>query len=256
MKPFFSALWRIISFWSWPAAYRRYVDKVCTSGYAAEPSTIALLVARLLFPLAIFYFLGRIRIVGQKNARLQGRFIFCPNHTTMLDPIVMYGALRHRFVRAVSAHETFRALGGLTGIFLSKLGVMPVDRSHGKTVMVPLIDLMVRGESLEMFPEAKISPSGKPLPYKLGAAVISNAAFDQLGGLEAVGIVPVYIDYHSRHEASALNFWKMGFHWRGGVTVTFCEPIWLADLEDRDPSHVMELVRKSIEACRCSKLPR
>lgn len=210
---------------------------------------MALFVAWLLFPLAIFHFLGRLRIVGEPNARLKGRFIFCPNHSTMLDPIVMYGALQHRFVRAVSAYETFRTLGGLTGIFLSKLGVMPVDRSQGRTVMAPLIDLMAGGESLEMFPEGKISPSGKLLPFKLGPAVIANTVFDQLGGQEAVAIVPVHINYHSRHESSALNFAKMGFHWRGGVTVTFCEPIWLADLKDRDPSHVMDLVRRSIEAC-------
>lgn len=122
--------------------------------------------------------------------------------------------------------------------------------------MVPLIDMMVRGESLEMFPEGKISTSGKMFPFKLGPAVIANTAFDQLGGREPVAIVPVNICYHSRHEASALNFWKMGFHWRGGVTVTFCEPIWLGELEDRDPSHVMDLVRKSIEACSCPTLPR
>jgi hypothetical protein len=39
----------------------------------------------------------------------------------------------------------------------------------------------------------------------------------------------------------------MGFKWRKGVTIIFCEPIWLNDLEDRDPCVVMAKVKAAIE---------
>lgn len=255
MNRFFAVLMRILCVWTWPREYRKYIDKITTSGYISQPSTFWWFISRVLFRFCAFIWVGRIRIVGEENLRAPGRLIFCPNHSSLLDAVVMFPSVG-RPVRAIGAYETLRTAGGLTGVFLTKIGVVPVDRSVGRTVIEPAIELMVRGDSLAMFPEGRISPTGQMLPFKLGPGYITAAAFERLGGGELIGLVPVLISYHRRHNATALHFWRMGFRWRGGVTVTVCKPIYLNDVEDRDPANLMRMVREAIEAVPCPTLPR
>lgn len=254
MKRFLAVLMRVVCVWTWPGAYRRHIDKITTSGYLGQPSPALRSFARQLFRVLAFIWVGRVRIIGERTVQLPERLIFCPNHSSLLDAVVMFSSMK-RPVRAMGAYETLRAGGGLVGIFLTKIGVFPVDRAHGSTVIGPATDLVVAGESLCMFPEGRISPTGELLPFKLGAAVIGMCADDRLGRRERIGYVPVQICYHRRHNETALNFWKMGFRWRAGATITICEPIWLDQIAGRNPQKVMDLIRDSIAACGCPTLP-
>lgn len=256
MKRLASVLLRILCVWTWADAYRRYIDKITTSGYIGKPSPIWRFFSRCLFRTAGFFWVGKVRIVGEENLLTPGRLIFTPNHSSLLDAVVMFPTMARRPVRAMGAYETLRTFGGLSGIFLTKIGVFPVDRTRGKTVLGPATDLLVGGESLAMFPEGKISPTGEPLPYKLGAAIIGTCAWERLDRKERVGFVPVQICYHKRHNATALNVWKMGFRWRGGCTVTFGKPIWIDELPDRDPKVIMALIKDAIQAPPCPTMPR
>jgi 1-acyl-sn-glycerol-3-phosphate acyltransferase len=254
MNRLFAGFVRLICVWTWPEAYRNYIAKITTSGHISKPSPVVRFLCQCLFRILSFIWVGRVRRVGLENLHAPGRLIFCPNHSSLLDAVVMYGAVR-RPVRAMGAYETMQKAGGLAGIVLTKLGAFPVDRSNGKTVIAPATELLVRGECLAMFPEGRINPTGELLPFKLGAGVISAGAYERLGGTERVGIVPIRICFNRRDNDSALNFGKMGFKWRGGVTVTFCPPIYLNDLDNRDPAHIMTLVRSAIEGVSCPTLP-
>jgi 1-acyl-sn-glycerol-3-phosphate acyltransferase len=138
----------------------------------------------------------------------------------------------------------------LIGLVATKMRTMPVDRTHGRTVIEPAIELVVQGNPLLMFPEGRISPDGTFLPFKLGAAFIGLGALVRLVPGGRIGIVPTALCYNRRDVASATNYFKMGFKWRAGATIVFCKPIWLDELTDRDPAHIMELVREAIEAAR------
>jgi 1-acyl-sn-glycerol-3-phosphate acyltransferase len=254
MNRLFAGILRIVCVWTWPEAYRNYIARITTSGHISKPSTVVRFLCQCLFRVLSFIWVGRIRRVGLENLNAPGRLIFSPNHSSLLDAVVMYATVR-RPVRAMGARETMLKGAGLAGIVLTKLGAFPVDRSNGKTVIAPATELMVRGECLAMFPEGRISPTGEMLPFKHGIGVISAAVYEQLGGKELVGIVPIRICFHKRDNASALNFAKMGLKWRGGVTVTFCKPIYLNDLTNHEPGHIVALVRSAIEGVGCSTLP-
>jgi 1-acyl-sn-glycerol-3-phosphate acyltransferase len=193
---------------------------------------------------------GRIRVIGKHYLNTRGRLIYCPNHTSLLDAIVTMPTMT-RPVRGIGAFETFRWCWGLVGIVLSKLGSIPVDRANGRSVLRPAIKVVANGENLVIFPEGKISPNGELLPFKIGPGYIAKAVFEQLGGHEPVSIIPIHICYHRRETASALSFWKMGLKWRGGVTITVCPPVQLSELEDRNPEHIMQLVRDAISSVPC-----
>lgn len=247
MKNLFCVLTRILCVWTWPAAYRAYIDEITTSGYIGKPSRFVQLFTNLFFRFFGFILIGRVKVVGEENLRARGRLIFCPNHSTLLDAVVMYPLMRNRLVRAIGARETLREVFGLTGVLLTKVGVIPVDRSRGRTVIKPAIDVLEAGDCLAMFPEGKISPSGELLPFKLGAAWITRSVYEKLGEPGQVGIVPIHIRYHKRDTATACNFFKMGLRWRGGVTVTVGKPIWLHDHPTKTPEELMAMVRAHIE---------
>lgn len=250
MNRFLASLFRCSFVGRLLAAWRAYIDRACTSGHDTKPSVLLWHLCRIMFSVWAFLQAGRIKVVGKKNLKTRGRVIFCPNHSSFLDAVVMLPTMPRR-VRGIGADDVFHKFGGLVGLVLAKLGVIPVDRSHGKTVLKPATDVVVSGESMVIFPEGKVSASGALLPFKLGPAYIATAAFEELGGSEPVSIVPVHICYGRRHQASALNYWKMGFKWRGDVTITAFDPIKIHELENRDPEHIMQLVRKAISSVCC-----
>jgi 1-acyl-sn-glycerol-3-phosphate acyltransferase len=242
----------VLWFAVWRNRYHKFVERRLVSGYI--PSTFMPLVwlGKLISKLWIFLQVGRVQVVGAENLRPKGRVIFCGNHGAMFDAALAYSLMKTS-ARYMSAFEEMRGIWGLKAIVMGAVGCFPVDRSHGKTVIPPAIKVLVSGQNLVIFPEGKISPSGELLPFKLGPAWITNAAFDQLGGKEPVGIVPMHICYARRDPPTANigNFATMGFKWRGGVKVVVGKPIYLHELPSRDPEQVMAAVRSFIVSQAC-----
>jgi len=200
----------------------------------------------------LFLQVGRLRVIGAENLNAPGRLVFCPNHGSMFD-FVAYLLMHHR-THYMGAYEEMSGIWGLKGIVMGAVGCFPVDRSNGKTVLGPATQLLVSGRNVLLFPEGHISASGEFLPFKKGAAYIANGAYDQLGGKERVGIVPVHIRYHRRDPATAAidNYLKMGFKWCHCVTVTVCKPIWLHELSSRNPEEIMASVRAALMEQECA----
>lgn len=232
--------------------YRNHVRWLMTSGNISSTSPFMVALSRWVFRAWAHVQIGRIKVVGIEHLQTPGRVIFCPNHSSFLDAVVV-GSIMQRPVRYMGAFESLQGLWGLKPIVCCKVGAFPVDRANGKTVLKPATDLLVAGEPLMIFPEGKIDNTGKLGEFKLGAGYITKAACEQLGDDVPVGIVPMHICYNRRNvqTGDTFNFWKMGFSWRGGVTVFVDKPIWVNRLPNRDPDHIIGLVRRSILSFDC-----
>jgi 1-acyl-sn-glycerol-3-phosphate acyltransferase len=240
---------------TWRKKYREYATKCLTSGFIPNTCRPLQFVARMLARLWLFLQVGRVRIIGADNLKTPGRVIFCPNHSSMFDAVVIYASMK-RWPRYMTAYEEMRGLGGLKAIAMGAFGCFPVDRTRGKTVLEPAITVLVSGQPMVIFPEGKISPTGEYLPFKRGTAIIANAAYERLDMKEPTAIVPIHICYHKRHAASAEGpFLSMGLKWRAGVTVTVGKPIYLHELPSRRPADVMAVVSAAIKMQACPTTP-
>ena len=230
--------------------WQRYNDyaKLCaTSGYIPEVRHWLLGPTRLFMRLWRYVQLGKTRFFGAENLAVNQRVIFCGNHSSFFDAIVMHPDLKG-VVRYMGAYESMSGICGLKQIALTAIGAFPVDRTRGKTVIAPAINLLVSGQRLMIYPEGKIDNSGKLGPFKLGPAIIAMAAHKELQGKQPVGIVPFHIHYHKRNvkTGNTFNYLKMGFSWRGGITVYVGKPIWVHEHPELNPEQFMALVRSKI----------
>jgi 1-acyl-sn-glycerol-3-phosphate acyltransferase len=240
---------------TWRKKYREYATLCLTSGFIPTTFLPLQFIARLLARLWLFIQVGRVRVVGADNLSTSGRIIFCPNHSSMLDAILIY-AIMKRWPRYMTAYEEMRGVGGLKAIVMGAFGSFPVDRTQGKTVLEPAIKVLMSGQPMVLFPEGKISPTGEYLPFKRGAAVIANSTYERLAMKEPVAIVPIHICYHKRDVTSAGGpYSRMGLKWRGGVTVTVGKPIYIHELPSRKPEDVMAVVRGAVKLHSCHTTP-
>ncbi|MBX9688782.1 MAG: 1-acyl-sn-glycerol-3-phosphate acyltransferase [Candidatus Obscuribacterales bacterium] len=227
--------------------YKNYIEQILTSGYIPKPKPWLLWPSRKLFQFWRFLQLGRCNVVGAENLSTPGRVIFCPNHSSLFDAIAVHPSMT-RPIRTMGAYESMKGLLGLKAIFLTGVGVFPVDRKNGSSVIKPAVDLLVSGEPLMIFPEGKIDNSGKLGEFKVGAAYIALSAEQQLQGKEPVGLVPMHICYGKRNKKTgdSFNFLKMAFSWRGGVTLHIGKPIWLSEHRGLSAEELMQVLRRKI----------
>lgn len=225
-----------------------YSQRCIQSGFIPFTYGPVQFLGRLLAKLLVRIQLGKVKILGRKNLQLPGRFIFCPNHSSMFDAPVLYSLIQRReSTRYMTAFEEMRGLWGLKAIIMGAMGCFPVDRTRGRSVIDPAIEVLVKGQCLTIFPEGKISETGACFPFKVGAAVIGRAALEKLEPGCKIGIVPISIRYHHRHNDTArTNFLKMGFKWRGGVTVTVGKPIYLDERTSVSAEDLMAELRSKI----------
>lgn len=247
MKSFISALQRAsAAVGNWRRRYREYVSQCITSGFIPTTFRPLQLLARYLALIWVFAQVGRLKVIGKENLASVERTIYCPNHSSMFDAPIVY-AIMKRFPRYMTAYEEMRGLWGLKAVLMGACGSFPVDRSHGKSVLEPAINVLARGDPLVIFPEGKISASGQYLPFKIGAALIALNTYERLGRKEKVCIVPVQICLPGRDPNTALGpYGAMGLKWRKGAAITAANPIWVEDKYVGHPEMLMEEVRARI----------
>lgn len=239
---------------SWLARYREYAANCTTSGFIPTESPALQRFAKLMSRVWSWIQIGEVKVVGIENLNAPGRLIYCPNHSAMLDAIVLY-PLMPMGTRFMSAVEEMRGMGGLKAILMGAAGAYPVDRTRGRTVIPVSIDLLVKGKRITLFPEGKISPTGEYLEFKKGAAWIALGAHTALQQKnpadELVGIVPIHICYGTRDPASATDFGKMRLRWRHGVTITFGKPVYVHDVKPQTPAAMIERIKDTITGQAC-----
>ena len=242
-------------FGSWLARYRKYADNCARSGFVPKTHKWVQMLSALIARFWVFIQIGSVKVIGAENLDAPGRLIYCPNHVGMHDGNVLYPYLMRR-TRFMFAAEEMRGFWGLRQILTGAAGAFPVDRDRGGTVVQPAIDALTSGDPLFMFPEGKISKTGELQPLKTGAARIALGVWERVGRLGLVGIVPIYIHYHSRHdESSNVDFLSMGLKWRGGVTVVVGEPIYMHQLPSPDKDSVTAALETTIRKLASMMVP-
>lgn len=188
-------------------------------------TTRAFLQYVFLFPLLSI--LTKIEVEGIENLRalkdIRGPIIFMANHQSGLDGLVVLKALpafwRKSLAVATATEIIFERFPFLQFLLIPLIYLYPFQRvGQIKSSLEYTGFLIDRGYSILIFPEGRISATGKLLPLKLGAGVLAV----EMG----VPIVPVRISGTGRilpvHWQT--RFYPRGI--RGRVQVKFGKPLY------------------------------
>lgn len=131
----------------------------------------------------IFNIFWRVKVTGRENIPAKGRYIFCPNHITNLDPIFLAINIKRPICYMAKA-ELFEK--GWLAPLLRAIQVFPVSRGTGDTTALDhAVEQLEKGLYVGIFPEGTRSKTGKLLPLKSGAAAVAKQS--------GAGIIPVGI---------------------------------------------------------------
>jgi len=134
-------------------------------------------VIRVLFSVLFFY-----KVKGRENVP-QGAAIICPNHSSLLDPIVVSLAcgIEH-FVHYVAKIELFRV--PVLSFVIRKLGAISVDRSATDTSTIKATyGYLKKGEKVGIFPEGRRVRAGKEPKATVSADTLNGDA--KTGGTQS-----------------------------------------------------------------------
>ena len=135
---------------------------------------------KLFFPLQVE---GLEHVTGES-------VIFCPNHSSAIDPLMLAFALPRNYPLRIMAKKQLMDIP-LLGWFLRKLGVFGVDRGNSDIQSVKTAIRSLRGgSSLLMFPEGTRVDEGENVDAKGGVSMIAIRS--------GVKMQPVYIDTEKR----------------------------------------------------------
>ncbi|MEW6277568.1 MAG: lysophospholipid acyltransferase family protein [Candidatus Eremiobacterota bacterium] len=131
----------------------------------------------------------RVEVQGEENLAGQGGAVYCPNHPTGLDPLVVQG-LAPGDLRTMAAVEVFRRRS--EAALAEAMGAFPVNRGQPSEVTKQhCVDLLRDGKGLLIFPEG-----GAPeRPGQIGRVHRGAAAFAVKGGADRM--VPIALHYRA-----------------------------------------------------------
>ena len=135
-------------------------------------------VQRILFKHKIYY-----ENKSVQNRRVRGGALIISNHFSVLDYVsnVFVLAFRKLYVVHAAIKSRFANFG------MKFFGGIPVDRSsYHMTFMDRSVELLKKGELVQIFPEAHITPDGRMQPFKTSYLHIALRA--------GVPIIPVMMD--------------------------------------------------------------
>jgi len=156
----------------------------------------------------------------------------------------------------MAAHDQFAGLGGLRAIVMAASGAFAVDKSRGRQVIEPAIDLLASGKALMVFPEARINPTGCYSDWKRGVGWISLGAWKRINKEKRIALIPMHLCYGRRDPDSAGGgYGKMGLRWRAGATVTVGKPIYLDEIEDPTAEKITQIIKDWTIAQACKTAP-
>lgn len=144
----------------------------------------------------VLYFLAWAPIMLLFRARSHHReripktgFLLCANHTSMLDPVILY-RLFFRKIHFMAKKEAFK--NPLVGWFLRRLGAFPVQRGGADMKAIhEAIKWVEKGEIVCIFPQGTRCPGVDPADTKV------------YGG---VGLIA----YHTKAPVLPVRIWNKG----------------------------------------------
>ena len=126
--------------------------------------------------LVIFYIplliIFPVRIIGRKNIPKKGRMIFCCNHQSNADPIVMWSRIFRRRFNYMGKDSLFK--NKFVGFMCSCFGVYPVDRSTTDVkALRKTLSLLKNEKAVCIFPEGRRVHEGDYHQLKNGVVIFA-----------------------------------------------------------------------------------
>jgi 1-acyl-sn-glycerol-3-phosphate acyltransferase len=134
------------------------------------------------------------RVFNAENVPLQGGVILASNHASYLDPPLVGSGL-HRDINYLARESLFRFPG--IGALLRSWNSVPVDREGGGARgLKAILDRLLAGGAIILFPEGTRTTDGKFLPARsgIGLTVIKSTA-----PVVPVRVFGTYDAYGRRH---------------------------------------------------------
>ena len=134
---------------------------------------------------AMFFYHPVFRVVGRENIPRQGRFLICPNHRGMADPVWVIFALRLGHIPRIMAKIEVMKVPVL-GWFLRKMGVFGVNRDGADITAIKTgLRCLKDDQQLMLFPEGTRVKPGQHVAPKAGAILLAHRTDSP--------ILPVYL---------------------------------------------------------------
>ena len=170
------------------------------------------------------------RVRRVRGARLPKNCIVVSNHKSLMDFVLYLVVFPFRTIRFLMAEVLYNK-GKLFAWFLSAIGGIRVDRnSHDFSFVSDAIEVLDKGGTVGVFPEARLPVNGKPFPFTVSTAFIATHAEAQ--------IVPVFTDGN--------------YGLKKRATVVIGEPFYLTDYlkkdvsEDEQLQHLTDLLHDKV----------
>lgn len=120
-------------------------------------------------PLLIVY---PVKIIGRRNIPKTGKLIFCPNHQTLNDPIIIGLKIHRRRFRFMGKSPLFEKK--INNWFLRKMGAYPVHTSSSDIVAVKnTLKFLKNEEAVCIFPEGARLKSSESNELKNGVSMFA-----------------------------------------------------------------------------------
>lgn len=173
-------------------------------------------------------------------------YVLAGNHTSYLDPVMMWITMRPRHVRFIAKEEFFQ--NKLVAWMAAQVGAFPLKRkSADRTAIKRAVKCLKRGEFIGIFPEGtRIRFKGQSRNAHPGVALIAH--------MGQVPIVPVGISGADRVKPAGTRFIRFP-----KVVVRYGEPIYLESFQHLPKEErfqaVADEVMRNVYALRDGKDP-
>jgi 1-acyl-sn-glycerol-3-phosphate acyltransferase len=150
-------------------------------------------------------FFGGVKVIGKENLPKDGAFLYAPNHQGAFMDAMVTGSNANEPVSFLTRADIFNKW---TTPFLSSLNMMAIYRMRdgvnsialNEKVFEKCSNMLIRGESILIFPEGNHTNEYYLRPLKKGAARLAMMALDKVDRKKKIYIIPTGINYfsHSR----------------------------------------------------------
>jgi 1-acyl-sn-glycerol-3-phosphate acyltransferase len=119
----------------------------------------------------VFKFSYKLVVINKENIPKSGAIIFCPNHTSNIDSILLAVSTKRR-IRFMAKSELFK--NKIFAVFLRKLGVFPIKRkTRDESALKIAENILKNNGALGIFLEGTRSKTGELLRPKSGASLLA-----------------------------------------------------------------------------------